>query len=224
MKVGYAVLYEDGDLVISKNYTILPKAIYEDYGEFEDTRFPWEYEYTEIKRVQILHQIKSNCMKEWFYHCYNLTTLLDFQNLDVSDCKNFAGVFLNCMSLINISSLKNWNVSSGKTFAWMFSFCLSLRDISSLSNWNVFKGKYFSYMFGHCESLLDITSFDSWNISYNVDVEGMFENCINLKEIYLSHTLKKLNLDMFEDCNSNLRIHWKDKIYTYDDLLEYQEF
>lgn len=106
----------------------------------------------------------------------------------------------------------------------MFSFYLSLRDISSLSNWNVFKGKYFSYMFGHCESLLDITSFDSWNISYNVNVEGMFENCINLKEIYLFHTLKNLNLDMFEDCNSNLRIHWKDKIYTYANLIEYQEF
>lgn len=224
MIVGYAVLYEDGELVISKEHTVLQKKIERDYGQFEERNVLWKNDNEKIKTVRILNQVKSNYMNAWFENCVNLTTLLDFQNLDVSDCKNFAGVFLNCMSLINISSLKNWNVSSGKTFAWMFSFCLSLRDISSLSNWNVFKGKYFSYMFGHCESLLDITSFDSWNISYNVDVEGMFENCINLKEIYLSHTLKKLNLDMFEDCNSNLRIHWKDKIYTYDDLLEYQEF
>lgn len=175
-----------------------------------------------IKQVRILNQIKSNYMCSWFEACYNLTTLIDFQNLDVSDCENFASVFLNCMSLINISSLKNWNVSSGKTFAWMFSFCLSLRDISSLSNWNVSKGKYFSYMFSECKSLLDITLFVSWNTSYNVDVEGMFENCSNLKEIYLSDTLKNLNLDMFEDCNSNLKIHWKNKIYTYEDVFKYK--
>ena len=31
MKVGYAVLYEDGELVISKNHTILPKPIFKDY-------------------------------------------------------------------------------------------------------------------------------------------------------------------------------------------------
>ena len=133
MKVGYAVLYEDGDLVISKNYTILPKAIYEDYGEFEDTGFPWEYEYTEIKRVQILHQIKSNCMKEWFYHCYNLTTLLDFQNLDVSDCKDFSHTFAECERLMNLSGLQTWNVSNGINFCGMFYNCYLLTNISALT-------------------------------------------------------------------------------------------
>ena len=32
MKVGYAVLYDDGTLVISKNYTLLQKKIIKDYG------------------------------------------------------------------------------------------------------------------------------------------------------------------------------------------------
>ena len=32
MKVGYAVLYEDGELVISKNHTLLRKIIIKDYG------------------------------------------------------------------------------------------------------------------------------------------------------------------------------------------------
>ena len=29
---------------------------------------------------------------------------------------------------------------------------------------------------------------------------------------------------MFEYCNPKLKIHWKDKIYTYDDLIEYGTF
>lgn len=197
MIVGYAVLYEDGELVISKEHTVLQKKIERDYGQFEERNVLWKNDNEKIKTVRILNQVKSNYMNAWFENCVNLTTLLDFQNLDVSDCKNFAGVFLNCMSLINISSLKNWNVSSGKTFVWMFSFCLSLRDISSLSNWNVFKGKY---------------------------INGMFRYCFNLKKIYLPNTLKNLNSEMFDGCNPKLKIHWKDKIYTYDDLLEYKTF
>ena len=42
MKVGYAVLYEDGTLTISKKYTILQKPIYKDYGEFDDRKIPWK--------------------------------------------------------------------------------------------------------------------------------------------------------------------------------------
>ena len=41
MKVGYVVLYEDGELIISKNHTLLQKKIIKDYGEFEDTNVPW---------------------------------------------------------------------------------------------------------------------------------------------------------------------------------------
>ena len=82
MKVGYSVLYEDGELVISKEHTILPKPIFKDYGEFEDNFCPWLLSYVKIKQVWILNQVKSNRMRAWFLSCYNLTTLIDFQNLD----------------------------------------------------------------------------------------------------------------------------------------------
>ena len=49
MKVGYAVLYEDGELVISKNHTLLQKKIIKDYGEFEDTNVSWINETNKIK-------------------------------------------------------------------------------------------------------------------------------------------------------------------------------
>ena len=141
MKVGYAVLYEDGELVISKNHSVLKRKIIIDYGKFEDINIPWQNESSQIKKVQISDQVKSNCMKEWFLNCINLTTLIDFKNLDVSDCTDF------------------------------------------------------SYMFALCESL---------------------------HTVLVSNTLSILRKDMFYKCNPNLKIHWKNHIYTYEDLLEYQ--
>ena len=89
MKVGYVVLYEDGELVISKNHTLLQKKIIKDYGEFEDTNVPWKNEIEKIEKVHLLNQIKSNYLRKWFNDCINLTTLINFKNLDVSDCIDF---------------------------------------------------------------------------------------------------------------------------------------
>ena len=114
MKVGYVVLYEDGELVISKNHTLLQKKIIKDYGEFEDTDVPWKNDSNEIEKVQFLDQVKSNYMKAWFMNCKNLTTLINFKNLDVSDCTNFSFMFTNCESLQNLNGLEKWDVSNGK--------------------------------------------------------------------------------------------------------------
>ena len=167
MKVGYVVLYEDGELVISKNHTLLQKKIIKDYGEFEDTDVPWKNKSSKIKKIHILNNVKSNCMKAWFEDCINLTTLINFKNLDVSDCSDFSFMFYNCKSLQNLNELQHWNVSNDTDF---------------------------SYIFYHCNSL---------------------------EEILLSNTFKNLTKEMFELCNSNLKIHWKKHIYTYADLLEY---
>ena len=146
MKVGYAVLYEDGTLTISKNYIILQRPILRDYGKFNDTDVPWVNKSKTIKSVRILNQVKSNCMKEWFDDCKNLTTLIDFQNLDVSDCEDFSYLFHGCKQLMNIDSLKEWNVSSCKFFSNTFYGCESLIDISVLSNWNVSNCKLYVFM------------------------------------------------------------------------------
>ena len=166
MKIGYAILYANGELVISKNHTILSKKIYKDYGAFEDISVPWRNDSKRINKVNILDQVKSNCMKEWFDDCTNLTSLIDFTNLDVSDCTDFLGMFYSCRSLQDISALASWNVSNGKNFSQMFRSCTSLQNIS------------------------------------------------------LQNTLRYLNKEMFEDCNPNLKIRWKDRnIKTYKDEL-----
>lgn len=50
----------------------------------------------------------------------------------------------------------------------------------------------------------------------------MFNNCKSLQEISLSNILDILTKEMFELCNPKLKIYWKNHIYTYADLLEYQ--
>jgi len=221
MKVGYVVLYEDGELVISKNHTLLQKKIIKDYGEFEDDNVPWKREYNKIKRVRILNQVKSNCMKKWFEDCINLTTLINFKKLDVSDCTNFSSMFSYCKSLQNINELQNWNVSNGTDFSFMFYGCRSLQDLKGLQNWNISNGTDFSGMFAYCESLQNIKGLQNWNVSNGEDFSSMFEFCTLLNEIYLSNTLDILKKEMFNKCNKTLKIYWKNHIYTYEDLLEY---
>ena len=223
MKVGYAVLYNDGELVISKNHIILSKKIEIDYSEFEDTLVPWNNESKKIEKIQIFDQVKSNCMSKWFDGCRNLTTLLDFKNLDVSDCADFSYMFRNCESLQNLNGLQNWNVLNGTNFFAMFYKCKSLQWINELQNWNVFNGIDFSYMFSYCASLKDITALTNWNVSNGIKFSYMFANCKSLKNITLPQTLKKITTDMFYHCN-NIQIKFKKYYYNYNDLLSYDTF
>ena len=95
--------------------------------------------------MNILDQVKSNCMKEWFDDCTNLTSLIDFTNLDVSDCTDFLGMFYSCRSLQDISALASWNVSNGIDFSYMFSFCTSLQNISLQNTLRYLNKEMFEY-------------------------------------------------------------------------------
>ena len=48
----------------------------------------------------------------------------------------------------------------------------------------------------------------------------MFSSCTSLQDILLPNSLTCLNKNLFEDCNPNLKIRWKDRnIKTYKDEL-----
>ena len=183
MKVGYAILYEDGELTISKDPILLQKKIDKDYWEFEDVNVPWENEATEIKTVRILDSVKSNCMRYWFKNFINLTTLIDFQNLNVSDCEDFSYMCFGCNQLKDIKSFYNWNVSNGIDFTGMFAYCTNLSDINSLQNWDVSNGTYFTQMFYYCTNLSDIDALQNWDVSNGMCFIGMFAYCTNLSDI-----------------------------------------
>ena len=205
-----------------KAYSIKEKS-HKRLGEFEDTNVPWKKESIDIKKVQILNQVKSNCIKKWFLNCINLITLIDFQKLDVSDCVDFSYMFESCKSLQAINKLQTWNVSNGIDFSSMFAACKSLQDLNGLENWNVFNSSKFNRMFADCESLQDIKELKKWNLSNDTNFSAMFAFCKSLKEISLPNTLYILKEEMFFNCNSKLKIHWKNHTYTYEDLLEYEK-
>ena len=79
-------------------------------------------------------------------------------------------------------------------------------------------------MFKDCKSLTTISSLYNWDVSKGKEFRTMFGDCINLRKIQLPNTLNFLTFTMFDGSNENLQILWKDKIYIYDDLKEYQEF
>ena len=221
MNVGYAVLYVDGTLVISKYHTILQKKIIKNYGEFVDTSVPWKNESSQMKTVQILNQVKSTYMKKWFTKCNHLTTLIDFKNLDVSGCTNFSHMFSYCESLQNINELQWLNVSNGVNFSDMFYHCKTLKDIDSLKTWNVSNGINFVRMF-ECTNIQNVLALENWNVLNGKKFSSIFKDCIFLQTISMPHSINYLTYTMFFNCTENLKIHWKNHIYTYEDLLEYQ--
>ena len=132
-------------------------------------------------------------------------------------------MFEYCKSLENIEALRNWNVSSGINFSYMFFDCQSLKNLNGLVNWNVSHGIDFSYMFSYCTSFQDLNGLQTWNVSNGTDFSFMFAFCELLQNILVSNTLSILRQDMFFNCNEDLKIHWKNHIYTYEDLLAYEE-
>ena len=104
----------------------------------------------------------------------------------------------------------------------MFFNCILLTDLSELQTWNVSKCTNFLCMFANCESLQDINGLQTWNIYNGTNFSWMFASCKSLQDISLSDTLNCLTKEMFNKCNPNLKNHWKNNIYTYEDLLAYQ--
>ena len=222
MKVGYAVLYDDGTLVISKNYTLLQKKIIKDYWEFEDTNVPWRKESNQIENVHILNQVKSRYMKSWFKKCNHLTTLINFQNLDTSDCTNFSNMFAYCELLKNINELEKLNVSNGRNFSDLFYHCKTLQNIEALKNWNISNGINFTRMF-ECTNIYNVFTLENWDMSNCKKISSIFKDCIFLQNISIPDSINHLTYTMFYNCNENLKIKWKNHIYTYTDLLEYKQ-
>ena len=75
----------------------------------------------------------------------------------------------------------------------------------------------------YCESLQDISALERWNVSNGTDFSSMFRYCTSLQNISLPNSLRYLDENMFKDCNPNLKIRWKQYLYTYADLLEYKK-
>lgn len=253
MKVGYAVLYDDGLLVISNAKLNLKRTVFKDFGEFEDDEIPWNREkqdINKIKQILINDKIKVSTMFNWFSNLIQLTEILGLRNINTSDCEDFANLFTNCSKLKSVYFLDDLDVSNGVDFSGMFKNCFNLENITSLQFWNMKNAENLGEMFYNCIKLKDMSSIENWNVSKVINFVRMCFNCIALKnlnlsnwnllngkiytdmfnsckglqEIVLPSTILHIKSNMFRYCFPNTRIHWKNHIYTINDIEIYKNF
>ena len=188
----YAMLYADGELVLSPRPITPEKEVYGNgagnYGKVVNPyAVPWNpnpfsSKPLSIQKVRLLDTIAPTSCSSWFMNCENLTEISNFEKLNVSNCNYFTSMFDTCTSLVNLDALKNWNVSNAKKFLDMFKNCTSLVNIDGLSNWNVSNVTIFRGVFYKCTSLVNIDGLKNWNVSNGNDFQYMFDGCTSLTD------------------------------------------
>lgn len=76
----YAILYTDGELVLSNTEIENKKNVRMDYGQVFENNIPWN-ENLEITSVMILDKLMPLTCADWFFGCKNLKCLKQFENL-----------------------------------------------------------------------------------------------------------------------------------------------
>ena len=119
-------------------------------------------------------------MKNMFYQCFNITSIIGLSNFNTSNVTNMNGMFYWCSSLpsIDVSSFDTSNVTDMKL---MFSTCEKVTSID-LSNFNTSNVTNMGDMFTNCFNLvkLDLSSFDTSKVT---NMHSMFYGCRSLKTI-----------------------------------------
>ena len=113
---------------------------------------------------------------------------------------------------IKVTTMEDW-----------FRECIHLKQFIGLENLDVSDCVNFSKTFYGCESLIDI-NLSNWKIQQKSICYHTFKYCTSLENVLLPNEVSSIDKYMFGNCKDNLKIHWKDKIFMYSDLLEYEVF
>ena len=126
-----------------------------------------------------------------FKHCYNLTTI---PNFDTSNVTDMYGMFMYCENLTNIP---NFNTSNVIKMSEMFRYCDNLINVPNFNISNVIN---MSSMFIDCHNLITIPNFDTSNVT---NMSYMFYSCQNLTTIPNFDTSNVTNMsEMFMYCEN----------------------
>lgn len=157
--IAYAILIENNE----KGYTLIFFRSFESYvagdqtvvdiygNEYTGTvytnienlpvqpnRPPWfSFRYEIITVIFADNQIiQPRNAINWFNDCWDLTTINNISNLDISNTINIAGMFSNCMSLISLD-LSTFDISTAyrSISSTMFQGCSALEELN-LSSWD----------------------------------------------------------------------------------------
>ncbi|MBR2673941.1 MAG: BspA family leucine-rich repeat surface protein [Mogibacterium sp.] len=157
-------------------------------------------------------------LEKMFWYCEELETIHGIEDIDVSQLKNFEGVFQGCKKLKSLD-LRNWDLSNATNTGYMFDDCVELEEIKgyetfntenvtkmsamfrnckllknlNLSRWDTSKVEMFGSMFAGCEELesLDISGFD---MTKAINIDNMFNGCAVLETLKLPKDKSKLKM------------------------------
>lgn len=148
--------------------------------------------------------IKNGC-------CSNLNKLKKIIiSKDIEKIERYA--FDTCIGLKEVEIL---NENCKMDYA-IFCNCLSLEKIILPQKIE----KLETALFWNCKQLKNI-QIPNTVISIGIHT---FYNCLSLEEILIPNNVKILTISSFLNCKNLKKIHWKNKIYSYNDLVEYGEF
>lgn len=163
---------------------------------------------------------KNTTTMNMFYHIEGVKTL-NLSKWDMSSCENTTFMFSNDYNLTSIGNTSNWDVSKVKEAHHMFAECQRLQTLET-SNWTFTNLVNGGAMFYNCKALskVDVSNFDLENCT---DIGHMFEFCESLTSldvskwntsniVYMGYTFKscykldKLDVSNFDTANTtNMR-------------------
>ena len=200
----YAILYENGDLVIQDSATPDPAegAVMKQW-DGDDFRYfaPWSSDKKYIKSIVFKTKVLLPDDEGWFSCCENLVEA-DLRLLDTSQVTDMSSMFYNCTALQHVD-LSGFDTSQVTDLSGMFRGCKSLKsvDLSSFDTSNIVS---LARMFWDCSSLerIDLSMFANPKVK---DVSSLFSGCSSLKEVNLNEfgTSEVLDMsNMFNGCSS----------------------
>ena len=168
---------------------------------------------------------------------------IDLGNLDVSNIKNFDGMFAGLTNLQEIKGLENWNTSRGINFNSMFENArkltalnlanwkmgstvslngtfrgmLNLTSLGDLSGWDTSHVTDFANLFFNDQKLGNRNFLKNWNVSQAKTISGMFTNNQNLTKLDLTGWQTKNIKDLsytFQNCSNLTEIKGLDQLDT----------
>lgn len=138
-----------------------------------------------ISEIDVTNWNTSKVTKfyETFAYCGNNNeiTIKGLETLDVSNAKDFAGMFMSGINIADLTGVEKWNMSSATNVQRMFSECESIKKLD-LSAWNTSNITNMSNLFLLCKSLENI-NVSNWDTSKVNNMQQMFKGCSSLKKL-----------------------------------------
>lgn len=159
----------------------------------------------DLSGIQKWDVSKSKRFRQMFYRCQNLQSI-DLSNWIVSNnMMLISEMFCGCIRLTTINGIEKWDVSNCRDFSGLFSGCKNLKSLD-LSKWKIHP-TYTQRMFNGCTTLTTIGDVDKWDLSQVIDCTDMFMSCenLNLDMSMVPIYIGVIKVRMFKNANKKIK-------------------